>query len=64
MRFEDFLWIRSSLPGGKGQSAIGFPGASDFNRSSEGPLQGAKMDLMEILQFRDINGPAPLAKVE
>ena len=41
---------------------ISFPGGSEFNRSSEGPLKGAKMTVMDILEFRDMNGPAPMPK--
>ena len=32
---------------------------SKFNQESEEPLQGAKMIVMDILELRDINGPAP-----
>ena len=42
--------------------SIGFPGVSEFNHSSEGPQQGAKMTVMDILEFRDMNGPAPMPK--
>ena len=42
--------------------SIGFPGGSELNRSSEGPLQCAKMTVMDILEFRDMNGPAPMPK--
>ena len=42
--------------------SIGFAGRSEFSRSSEGPLQGAKMTVMNILEFRDMNGPAPMPK--
>ena len=37
-------------------------GWSELNRSSEGPLQGGKMTVMDILEFRDINRPAPMPK--
>ena len=37
---------------------IDFPGMSEFNRKPKEPLQGAKMTVMDILEFRDINGPA------
>ena len=36
------------------------PRVSEFNREYEEPLQGAKMTVMAILEFRDINGPAPM----
>ena len=36
--------------------SIDFPGGSELNRSAEGPLKGAKMTVMDILEFRDING--------
>ena len=42
--------------------SIVFPGELEFNHSSEGPLQGAKMTVMDMLEFRDINGPAPMQK--
>ena len=38
------------------------PRGSEFNRSSERPQQGAKMTVMDILEFRDMNGPAPMPK--
>ena len=38
---------------------MNFPGGSEFNRESEKPLKGAKMTVMDILEFRDINGPDP-----
>ena len=34
------------------------PRVSEFNRESEEPLQGAKMTVIDKLEFRDINGPA------
>ena len=42
--------------------SIDFPGLSEFNRASEGPQNGGKMTGMDILQFRDINGPDPMPK--
>ena len=42
---------------------IDFPGASEFNSQSEKPLQGAKMTVMDILEFRDMNGLAPKAEI-
>ena len=42
---------------------IDFPGASEFNHESEEPLQGAKMTVMDILEFTAINGPAPKCKI-
>ena len=44
---------------GKFWRTIDFPGVSEFNREPEEPLQGAKMTVMDILEFTDINGPAP-----
>ena len=38
-------------------------GASEFNRESEEPLQGAKMTVMDILELRAINGLAPKGKI-
>ena len=35
------------------------PRGSELIRSSEGLLKGAKMTVMDILEFRDINGPDP-----
>ena len=43
--------------------SIDFPGGSEPNRSAEGPLKGAKMNVMDILEFRDINGPDPYNKI-
>ena len=40
-----------------------FKGVSEFNRESEEPLQGANMTVMDILEFRDINGPAPKGEI-
>ena len=37
------------------EQSINFPGGSEFNCESEKPLQGAKMIMMDILEF--INGP-------
>ena len=42
---------------------IDFPGVSEFNREPEEPLQGAKMTVMDILEFTSINGPAPKAEI-
>ena len=39
--------------------SIDFPGGSELNLSTEGPLKGAKITVMDILEFRDINGPDP-----
>ena len=39
-----------------------FPGKSQFTRASEGPQNSGKMTGMVILEFRDINGPAPMPK--
>ena len=33
---------------------INFPGVSKFNREPEEPLQGAKLTVMDILEFTDI----------
>ena len=38
---------------------IDFPGGSEFTRASGGPQNGGKMTGMDILEFRDINGPDP-----
>ena len=40
-----------------------FPGVSEFNREPEEPLQGAKMTVMDILEFTDNNGPAPKGEI-
>ena len=37
-----------------------FPGGSIFSRVSEGPQNGGKTTGMDIPEFRDINGPAPM----
>ena len=42
---------------------IDFPGVSEFDQESEEPQQGAKMTVMDILEFRDINGQAPKGKI-
>ena len=42
---------------------IDFPGVSEFNQEPEEPLQGAKMTVMDILEFTDINGPAPKCEI-
>ena len=42
--------------------SIDFPGLSEFNRASEGPQNGGKMTGMDLLEFRDINGPDPMPK--
>ena len=39
-----------------------FPGGSEFTRASEGPQNGGKMTGMDVLEFRDINGPDPMPK--
>ena len=36
-------------------ASIDFPGGLELNRSTEGPLKCAKMSVMDILEFRDIN---------
>ena len=41
---------------------MNFPGGSEFDRESEKPLKGAKMTVMDILEFRDINRPALMPK--
>ena len=33
------------------------PGGSEFTQASEGPQNGGKMTGMDLLEFRDINGP-------
>ena len=42
---------------------IDFIWGSELNRSALGPLKGAKMTVMDILEFRDINGPGPKPKI-
>ena len=47
----------------KGKICVGpttFQGGSDFTRATERPQNGGKMTGMDILEFRDINGPAPM----
>ena len=39
-----------------------FQGGSEFTRASEGPQNGGKMTGMDVLEFRDINGPDPMPK--
>ena len=46
----------------KKNRSIDFPGLSEFNRASEGPQNGGKMTGMDLLEFRDINGPDPMPK--
>ena len=41
---------------------IDFPGVSEFNQESEEPLQGVKIIVTEVLEFRDINGPNLMPK--
>ena len=36
--------------------SINYPGGSELIRSAEGPLKGAKIIVMDILEFRDIKG--------
>ena len=38
------------------------PRGSEFTRASEGPQNGGKMTGMDVLEFRDINGPDPMPK--
>ena len=40
-----------------------FPGGSEFTWASEAPQNGGKMNEMDILEFRDINGPAPKGEI-
>ena len=42
---------------------INFPGVSIFNRESEEPVQGANMTVMDILEFRYIDGPPPKGEI-
>ena len=42
--------------------SIDFPGMSEFNRASEGPQNGGKMTGIDLLEFRDINGPDSMPK--
>ena len=42
---------------------IDFPGVSEFNQEPEEPLQGAKITVMDILEFTDINEPAPKSEI-
>ena len=39
--------------------SIDFPGGSEFTLASGGPQNGGKMTGMDILEYRDINGPDP-----
>ena len=43
--------------------SINFPGGSEFTWLSGGPQNGGKMTGMDILEFRDINGPDPYNKI-
>ena len=43
--------------------SIDFTGGSEYTRASEGPQNGGKMTRMDILEFRDINGPDPYNKI-
>ena len=43
--------------------SIDFPGGSELNCSAEGPLKGAKMTVMDILEFRDINRQDPYNEI-
>ena len=43
--------------------SINFLGGSEFTRAPGGPQNGGKMTGMEILEFRDINGPDPYNKI-
>ena len=38
------------------------PRGSEFTRASEGPQNGGKMTGMDVLEFKDINGPDPMPK--
>ena len=51
-----------TLSGSKMPKSIVFPRRLDFNCSSEGTLQDAKMTVKDILEFRDMNRPAPTPK--
>ena len=42
---------------------IDLPGVSEFDRESEESLQGARLTGMGILEFKDINGPAPKGEI-
>ena len=42
--------------------SIGFLGGSESNRSSEVPMQVAKMTLMDKREFRDMNGLATIRR--
>ena len=39
------------------------PGASEFNLEIKESLHGAKMTVMDILEFRDINEPFPNSEI-
>ena len=39
-----------------------FQVGSDFTRASEGPQNGGKMTGIDLLEFKDINGPDPMPK--
>ena len=44
---------------GKNLSVHQLPGCSEFTPASGGPQKGGKMTGMDILEFRDIDGPDP-----
>ena len=39
------------------------PGVPELDRESEEPLQGAKMNVMDILELGNINGLAPKGEI-
>ena len=40
-----------------------FPWGSKLTRAPKGPLKGAEMTVMDILEFRDIDGQDPYNKI-
>ena len=53
------IWRKSE----KRWGASVFQGGSEFTWASEGPQNGGKMTGMDLLEFRDINGPYPMPKM-
>ena len=43
--------------------SIKFPGVSELTRAPKGHLKGAKMTVMDILEFRDINRQDPYNEI-
>ena len=43
--------------------SIDFPGGSELTWVPKGPVKGAKLTVMDKLEFRDINGQDPYNKI-